>query len=489
MKWHEQRKALVAKREQELSAMRTLLDRQAEGQLTDEEDAAYAQHEDAVKEIQTEIEAGDAQARASQARHDRLVELERWDAPSPLRMNPGRVMAFDGAAINAPDPASADDYDDMHGRYLGLEGKEVRRYRIGAYIRGALRGDFRRCGMEMEISDAMRSKYTHLSEQSGLIVPEEVLARGFPERRAASTEQDHVKQAVDTAIQPDTFQAGSYIEQFWARMVLQQAMMLNGLIGKQTFPREASRPVAQFRGEGQEAVESTPTWDNIVLEPHRLSIVSGYTGLMQASTPLDLEMIIARQFGMAMSRKLEYAFFHGSSTLNEPTGLLSRSATGVVALFPAMLFVNLGTTNAGGAFTFSKIEEIVTAPQLMDSDVGSWLWIAHPKGASKMRQLYRESGTDTPIWDYRDNQVYGYPGRTTTQISDKLKKGTSAAVNSAAFFLNQTEAILARFVGTAFYVDVSGAAARKDEPQIVMHEYCDVDNRHPESFVAIPDVA
>lgn len=487
MKWHEQRKELVAKREKEMSAMRTLLDRQAEGQLTDEEDSAYATHEDVVKEIQAQIEAGDAQARAAQARHDRMADLERWDAPAPLRIDPSRVMASDGAAMTASADAT-DDYDDMHGRYLGLDGKDVRRYRIGAYIRGALRGDFRRCGMEMEISDAMRRKYAHLSEQSGLIVPEEILARGFPERRAASTETDHVRQAVDTAIQPDMFQAGSYIEQFWSRMVLQQAMMLNGLIGKQTIPREASRPVAQFRAEGEEAVESTPTWDNIVLEPHRLSIVSGYTGLMQASTPLDLEMIIARQFGMAMSRKLEYAFFHGSSTLHEPTGLLSRSATGAVALFPSMLFVHLGTTNAGGAFTFPKIEEVVTAPQLMDSDVGSWMWIAHPKGASKMRQLYREAGTDTPIWDYRDNQVYGYPGRTTTQISDKLKKGTSGAVNSAAFFLNQTEAILARFVGTAFYVDVSGAAARKDEPQIVMHEYCDVDNRHPESFVAVPDI-
>ena len=485
MKWQEERKELATRREKELAAMRTLLDRQAEGQLTDEEDAAYARHESAVKDIQQQIMDGDAKERAAQGRIDRMTELERWDAPAPQRLDPARVMAMDTPVPNA---YRADD-DDLAGRYLGLDGKTVRRYRVGSYIRGALRGDYSHCGMEMELSDLMRRQFPHLERQGGLIVPEEVMERGFPERRADSGATDFVQAGQDTALLSDTFDAGSYIDQFWARMVLQQAMQFNGLVGKRTIPRATARPVAKFYPEGTAATVTATVWDSIVLEPHRLSIVSGYTGLMQASTPLQMEMLIARDFGMAMSRKLEYAFFHGSTASNEPHGMLSRSSTGAFTYFPAIKYVTLGQTNAGGAWTLAKVEDIVTAPQLQDSDVGSWIWIAHPKVASKMRQLYRESGTDTPVWDYRNNQVYGYPGRTTTQLSDKLKKGTGPATNSCAFFLNQAEPIFARFVGTSFMVDISGEAARKDEPQIVMHEYCDTDIRHPESVVAIPDVA
>ena len=491
MKWQAERKELIDKRDAELAAMRVLLGRETDGQqyMTTEEDQQYATHEAAVEAIQKEIEAGDAQARAAQGRQDRMAALERWDSPQALRSDPGAVMASDGALMQA---SAAQDRVDLQGRYLGLDGKTVRRYRMGAYMMGMLNGDTRGCGMEVELSALMRQRFPHLANQRGLIIPEEVLERSLSRRetRADSDQTDNVLYANDTALIATQFDAGSYVGTFWQTLVLQQATMISGMVGKRTIPRQTSRPVAKFYAESAAAGKSTPQWDNINLEPHRLTIASGYSGLMQAATPIDIENQLANDFAMAAARKLEYAFFHGSATLQEPIGLLALAAGGAYTTFPATSVVTLGAgANAGGAWTFDKVEEVITAPQLKDSNMGAWRWITHPKGASKMRRLYRQDGTDTPIWDYRDNNVYGYPGTMTTNISDKIKKGTGPATNSAAFFLNVVEAIFARFVGTSFIVDLSGDNALKDEPTLILHEYCDVDNRHPESFVIIPDIA
>ena len=454
------------------------------GAMSAEEDQEYEQlHKDA-ETMNGQLDDCNRQLDRQAERRETLDRVRSFDAPAPMRLDPAAAMRE-----GVPQMLQEEPWNEPSSRYLGLSGRDVRRYSLGNVVRGILDGgNFRKAGLEMEASEEMRRRFPWLQERGGFHIPEEVLERRLPRL----TETRDIDVAAGAALTSETFLTMSYVEQFWSRMAITPgARVMSGLVGTQKIPREATAPQATWHGETSAVAKSEPTWNQITLEPHRLSLMMAYTGLLGASTPIDIESRLIAIMAKSTSRGLERAWYHGFGA-DSPTGILSWNPTAkTYAVLSNIGHVQANSSaNAGGALGYaSVIEPMLTKLASEDADVGDICWIMHPRTASKARGVFRAPGTDTPLYDWMgpNAMMMGYKAKTTTLIQTALKKGTSAANLSPLILVSLGFVILARFVGTSFILDYTTNKAT-NTPEIAMHEYCDADMEHLEAVVVCPDL-
>ena len=110
------------------------------------------------------------------------------------------------------------------------------------------------------------------------------------------------------------------------------ARLFTGLSGDVQFPRNATGATLTWEAETTPATQTTPTYDNIKLQPNRLT---GYTdvsdqALVQSS--FDLEADLRERLSRAYSIEWDRVALNGSGAGNEPLGIINYPGVGVVAL-------------------------------------------------------------------------------------------------------------------------------------------------------------
>ena len=95
----------------------------------------------------------------------------------------------------------------------------------------------------------------------------------------------------------------------------------------------ASKPQANWLGEGDEITLTNASFGQVSLEAHKLATAIRTSNEILQDAFIDLEDLLAREFGAAFARSEEDAFLNGTGENNQPLGLLptlAASASGTL---------------------------------------------------------------------------------------------------------------------------------------------------------------
>ena len=93
----------------------------------------------------------------------------------------------------------------------------------------------------------------------------------------------------------------------------------------------ANKPAAAWVEEGEALVFSDPTFSQITLDAHKLSVAVKVTEELLADNVFDLEGYLVEEFGKALGNAEEEAFLNGSGA-NKPHGIFNETDGGTIAV-------------------------------------------------------------------------------------------------------------------------------------------------------------
>ena len=93
----------------------------------------------------------------------------------------------------------------------------------------------------------------------------------------------------------------------------------------------ASKPAASWIDEGASLVFDDATFDQIILDAHKLHVAIKVTNELLYDSAFDIESYIIDQFGKALANAEEDAFLNGDGK-NKPTGIFAETGGGTVGV-------------------------------------------------------------------------------------------------------------------------------------------------------------
>jgi len=272
-----------------------------------------------------------------------------------------------------------------------------------------------------------------------------------------------------------------FIDMLDASMLVKQlgATILDGLIGNVDIPRQITAPTATTKGETAAATDGTPTTDLVSLTPHRVPMTIDLSKQFMLQSSVSAENWMRRRLAIALALAEDSLAISGDGTGTNPTGILSTSGIGAVAI---------GTN--GGAPTWAHIVKLEEEVSVDNALLGSLAYLTTPQAKSKLKQTEKATNTAQFLWDNAApgpifGSVNGYRAAASTQVPSNLTKGTGTDL-SAIIFGNFTDLILASWGGLDIVVDpYSGAGT--GQLKITMTIFMDIGIAHPQSFAAVTD--
>lgn len=404
-------------------------------------DAAEAENRDFTEEEEQRA----TQIKAEVEAIDRRLDERRWIKARTIPLEEFR-------AVSRPDPTE------------GMLGKDARRYSLTRAILAAATGDWRGAELEREASEEIARRVGRPAK--GFYVP----------RDAFLVEQREILKG--------TASAGGYlvptetrelIDLLYSRLVIRQAgaTVLDGLQGDVAFPRAATGSTAAWVTEGAAPSESSPTFEQVLLQPKSVAAYVDISRkmLIQSAAEDFVRNNLARTIAVAIDR----AALHGSGTGGEPRGVQNTTGVGLV----------WGGAN-GAAPTWSHIVQLEQLVAVANADVGRLAYITNANVRGKLKQTFvNPSSGDTPVWAVGDAPVNGYRALVSSVVRNDLTKGTGTNL-SAIFFGNWEELILALWSGVDVLVDPF-TASTTGTVRVVAFQDVDVGLRHPASFSMMVD--
>ena len=355
----------------------------------------------------------------------------------------------------------------LEQKNIGLSDKEGRDYSIVRAIRAMASGDWSDAQLEKEASDEVARKTGRTPR--GVFVPTDVrwtrdLIQGVS--------------ADGGALVATNLLAGSFIEALRARMVVKQAgaLFLSGLVGDIAIPAQLAVNSASWVAENAAVSEVNPTYRQVTMAPKTLGTFTDISRhLMHQSTPA-IETIVRNDIIKSLSNEVDKKAIQGDGTSNTPTGILSTSGIGSVAI---------GTN--GGAGTWAKVVETWKEVATDNADMGALGWITSPLQISRFMSTAKVSSSDSVMIMNDQVNLMGYKVHSTTNSPDNLTKGTSSGDCSALIFGNYNDLIIGEWGNLDINIDPYTNSSKGGTRIIGLYDV-DVAVRHAESFAAIKDL-
>ena len=216
--------------------------------------------------------------------------------------------------------------------------------------------------------------------------------------------------ALPTVVKVDTYDTGeehddvvvtdfqSILEPLRANNVLAAAgaKILTGCVGDIQVPRMSKTNVF-WEGEIDDAQDGAPTFDNVKLQPHRLTAYIDISKQFLAQDSLDAESLIRKDLVAAIYDKLE-ATILGTADNNSNKQ-------------PAGLFYNVTATEVS---TFADICNLEAEVEEENFN-GSMKYILSPKAKAGLRAMAKSSKHTELV--YQNNEIDGTPAEVTTNIA------------------------------------------------------------------------
>ena len=379
-------------------------------------------------------------------------------------VNDGTSLAqFRGIVLNKLGDAKPLDKKDK----VGLSNSESRDYSITKAIKAMVTGNWSGAELEREASDEI-SRKTGKSPK-GIFIPSDI-----------RWQRDLISGASGDggALVATNLLAGSFIEALRANMVVKQAgaMFLSGLVGEVAIPAQNAVNSASWVAENAAVTEVNPTYRQVTMAPKTLGTFTDISRhLMHQSTPA-IETIVRNDIIKSLSNEVDKKAIQGDGTSNTPTGILSTSGIGAVAI---------GTN--GGAGTWAHVVETWKEVATDNANVGALSFITSPLQVSRFMAAAKVSSSDSVMIMNDQAKLMGYNVFTTTNSPDNLTKGTASGTCSALTFGNFNDLIIGEWGSLDISVDPYTNAAKGGTRIIGLYDV-DVAVRHAESFAAIKDI-
>ena len=209
------------------------------------------------------------------------------------------------------------------------------------------------------------------------------------------------------------------------------ATMMGGLVGNVEIPRQITAATATWNSEVADPTRTNQTFDQVPLNPQRLSAVTAFSKQLLAQSQLDVQMIVRDDLLKIVAIAQDLAALSGSGASNQPTGILSTTADTVfpsayAKTSPSVTFSSSGYPTWTNVVAFEGNVETNN----VDLDDPSCSYIVSPsvkalwKTLAKFdpratNQFYPEFllMTDGISTDGRSGTINGYKAFATQQLS------------------------------------------------------------------------
>jgi HK97 family phage major capsid protein len=379
-------------------------------------------------------------------------------------INDGTNLAqFRGVVLNKLGEAKPLDKKDE----VGLSNKENRDYSIVKAIKAMTTGNWSGAELEKEASDEISRKTGKTPR--GIYIPSDLRWKRDLIQGVAGDGGNLVA---------TNLLAGSFIEALRANMVVKQAgaLFLSGLVGEVAIPAQNAVNSASWVAENAAVTEVNTTYRQVTMAPKTLGTFTDISRhLMHQSTPA-IETIVRNDIIKTLSNEVDKKAIQGDGTSNTPTGILSTSGIGAVAM---------GTNGDQG--TWAKVVETWKEVATDNANIGALAWVTSPLQISRFMSTVKVATSDSVMIMNDQNKLMGFNVFSTTNSPDNLTKGTASGTCSALTFGNFNDLIVGEWGSLDLSVDPYTNAAKGGTRIIGLYDV-DVAVRHAESFAAIKDL-
>lgn len=318
-------------------------------------------------------------------------------------------------------------------------------------------------GREIEISQELARR--NGKSPSGIYCPHEV----FLEKR------DILTSNTGAELIPEVHRSDLYIDRLAASIQAQAAgaTVLSGLVGNIDIPRMTAGATGYWVAEHNAVTESSPTFDTVEMAAKTVGTYVEYSRRMIINAVPSVEQLVRNDLARTIALAIDDKAFSGDGTGNTPTGITNTSG--------------INSVSFGGAPTWSKVLDFISAVGADNALMGSLGWATNPYAVKTMRKTVKVASTDSVMIMQEPGSLAGYPVFQSTQIAGNPT--TSPIVNSTLIFGNFSDLLIGYWSGVdilanPYHTDVFA----KGGVLISAFQDCDIDVRHPESFAVATDM-
>ena len=349
-------------------------------------------------------------------------------------------------------------------QFAQLEQDAQRSFSIVKFLREASEGKL--TGLEADVAEMGAKEYERLGlTKKGFVLPSAALRASAGQNYTTNADGGYAKSEM----------APRYIDGLKERMAVVKlgATVLSDLVGSLPLVGAGSM-TAQGLAEGASASVSKPTFARVTMTPHRNAIIGAFSKDLLRQTSIDVEQIVWNKIQQAHAELLESAAIAGTGSSNQPTGILSTSGIGSVAI---------GTN--GGPITWAKVVELETKVNAANGNRGKLAYLTNAKVIGDLKTIERASNTARFLLE--GDRLNGYPIEWTNLVPSNLTKGTSSSKCSAMVFGNFEDLYIGHWGGIDVVVDPFTLAENGDV-RIVLNSWDDCVVAEPKSFAAVVDL-
>jgi HK97 family phage major capsid protein len=286
---------------------------------------------------------------------------------------------------------------------LDLPAKDLKRYSLIAALRGAATGNFKKAGLEREVSNAIAQRSGE--DAQGLYLSYEAL--GYKLRQQQLRENMTRLQSVGGAglgaeLVGTELHSEMFIEALRAKAVLGRlgARFMSGLVGNLDIPKKISSASFYWVAEDGSPSVSNVGFGVVQMSPKTIATAVELTRrLMIQSTP-DIEMLVLNDILYGLSLGIDNAGFLGSGVSNQPLGIVNTSGIGAVTL--------------SATPTWAEMVELETDIAEANADANGIANLMRPSMAGELKTTVKAAGTASYLME--NGVINGYPVETTTQM-------------------------------------------------------------------------
>lgn len=349
-------------------------------------------------------------------------------------------------------------------KFAQLEQDAQRSFSIVKFLREASEGKL--TGLEADVAEMGAKEYERLGlTKKGFVLPSAALRASAGQNYTTNADGGYAKSEM----------APRYIDGLKERMAVVKlgATVLSDLVGSLPLVGAGSM-TAQWLAEGATASVSKATFVRVTMTPHRNAIIGAFSKDLLRQTSIDVEQIVWNKIQQAHAELLESAAIAGTGSSNQPTGILSTSGIGSVAI---------GTN--GGPITWAKVVELETKVNAANGNRGKLAYLTNAKVIGDLKTIERASNTARFLLE--GDRINGYPIEWTNLVPSNLTKGTSSSKCSAMVFGNFEDLYIGHWGGIDVVVDPFTLAENGDV-RIVLNSWDDCVVAEPKSFAAVVDL-
>jgi HK97 family phage major capsid protein len=286
---------------------------------------------------------------------------------------------------------------------LDLPAGDLKRYSLIAALRGAATGNFKKAGLEREVSNAIAQRSGE--DAQGLYLSYEAL--GYKLRQQQLRENMTRLQSTGGAglgaeLVGTELHSEMFIEALRAKAVLGRvgARFMSGLVGNLDIPKKISSASFYWVAEDGSPTASNVGFGVVQMSPKTIATAVELTRrLMIQSTP-DIEMLVLNDILYGLSLGIDNAAFLGTGLSNQPLGIVNTSGIGAITL--------------SATPTWAEMVELETDIAEANADANGIANLMRPSMAGELKTTEKAAGTARYLLE--NGTVNGYPVETTTQM-------------------------------------------------------------------------